>query len=219
MEKIRVIIADDHRMFRDGLKASFNTSDKIQVVGEASDGWELLDKLKSIKADVLIVDINMPGIDGIETSKLIKDIFPNSKILLLTMHDSKEYLMEALSVGVYGYVLKMAKIEKLFHAVEQVAKSEIYFDPEIAKSLPPLNSQNKYLEIEKYLIREFQLTEREMAIAKLLVSGYSAFEIAETLNISYNTVNNHRHNIFQKLHISNLAELIKLVIRGGITNQ
>ncbi len=186
------------------------------MVGEASDGWELINKLKSIKADVIIVDINMPGIDGIETSKLIKDIYPGSKILLLTMHDSKEYLMEALSVGVYGYVLKMAKIEKLFYAVEQVAKSEIYFDPEIAKSLPPLNSQNKYQEIEKYLSKEFHLTVREMEIAKLLVSGYAASEIAETLNISYNTVNNHRHNIFQKLQINNLAELIKLVIKRGV---
>ena len=116
--------------------------------------------------------------------------------------------MEALSVGVYGYVLKMAKIEKLFYAVEQVAKSEIYFDPEIAKSLPPLNSQNQYQEIEKYLSKEFHLTVREMEITKLLVSGYVASEIAETLNISYNTVNNHRHNIFQKLQINNLAELI-----------
>jgi len=212
MKKIKVIIADDHTMFRDGLKASFNSSNNIEVVAEAGDGWGVIDKLKDTDCDVIIIDVNMPGIDGIETAKLIKGIKPGAKILLLTMHDNKNYLMDAFSVGVHGYILKMAKVEKLFYAVEQISKGEIYFDPDIAKSLPPVEEGDFSRQAAEYFKEDYNLTQRETEILLLLVSGYSAAEISKTIRVSESTVNNHRHRIFKKLGVKNIVELVKLAL-------
>ena len=212
MKKIKVIIADDHTMFRDGLKASFNSSNNIEVVAEAGDGWGVINKLKDTDCDVIIIDVNMPGIDGIETAKLIKDIKPGAKILLLTMHDNKNYLMDAFGVGVHGYILKMAKVEKLFYAIEQISKGEIYFDPDIAKSLPPVKEGDFSRQAAEYFKEDYNLTQRETEILLLLVSGYSAAEISKSIRVSESTVNNHRHRIFKKLGVKNIVELVKLAL-------
>ncbi len=215
MEKIKVIIVDDHTMFRDGLKASFNSSENIIVIDEAADGWELLRKLKDAEPDVVIMDINMPGMDGIETAKLVKGVYPEIKILLLTMYDSQQYLLDAFKQGVYGYILKMANIEKLFYAVEQIAKGEIYYDPDIVKSLPPVNPDEAEKEADDYLKSKFHLTKREVEVARLIACGYRSNEIADKLNISQNTVYNHRYNIFEKLNVHTTADLVRILVENN----
>jgi DNA-binding NarL/FixJ family response regulator len=210
----RIILADDHAMLRQGIKGIIGESEEVEISGEASDGAELLKMLDETPADMIILDISMPGIGGIEATKRIKESHPDVKILILSMHKEKEYLYHALAAGADGYLLKEDTGSELFTAIETVRGGANYlstlFSKEVAEDLisfyrgegtPPLDS----------------LTNREREILSLVAEGKTSKEIAEHLYISVRTVEHHRASITKKLGAGNVADLVKYAIRKGYT--
>lgn len=215
MQVQRIVIADDHVMFRQGMKALIDEKDDLEVVGEASDGFELLKLLNMLKPDMVILDISMPGIRGIEITREIKKKHPRLIVLILTMHKNKDYLYHALSAGARGYVLKEDSDVELFTAIETIGKGGVYvtrlMSSEVAEDL-------SYVVKGKKTLHSDLLTTRETQVLKLLAEGKSNREIADLLHISPRTVENHRDKVKYKLKIHSTAELVKYAIQKGITD-
>jgi DNA-binding NarL/FixJ family response regulator len=213
-KKIRVIIADDHAILREGLKALLALSDNIEVIGGASTGKEAIDLVAELAPDVVLMDVAMPIMDGIESTRRITKSFPGVKVLILSQHDNREYILSAVKAGASGYILKKAVSTDLISAIESVSREGYFFYPTVAKTV-----------IEDYLERlggkqdenEYdRLSEREREVLKLIAEGHSSNEIAQMLFISVKTVLGHRTNIMEKLNIHNRTELVKYAIRKGV---
>lgn len=215
---IRVILTDDHKLIREGLKAIFNESSSIDVVGEASDGNELLELLQKTQADVILLDINMPGKNGIETTKELQLLHPEVKVLVLSMLDHERYVHQVMEAGASGYVLKNAGKEELTSAIQLVAAGVTYISPEVAidllkkSQLPDL--QNCHTPETDRIPRE--LTRRELEVLILISEGFTNAEIAEKLFTSKRTVETHRQNLLEKTQTNNTATLIKFALKNGI---
>jgi DNA-binding NarL/FixJ family response regulator len=213
MSKIRVLIADDHTLVREGIAAMLRFYEDVEVVGEASDGKEAIEKASEIKPDVVLMDIAMPGLGGLEATVEIKKLHPDMKIIVLSQYDDKEYVSRFLKAGVSGYLLKKAVGSDLIAAIKAVIKGESYLYPSIAVSV-----------IDGYLGKEMpevedpyeKLTDREHQVLKLIAEGQSHKEIASTLGISAKTVVAHQTNISEKLDIHSRAGLIKFAIQKGV---
>jgi DNA-binding NarL/FixJ family response regulator len=216
VEPYRIVLADDHLMFRHGIKRIIEESEGLLVVGEASDGLELLKLLKKTITDMVILDISMPKLRGLEAAREIKMIYPRIKILILSMHKSKEYHMQALSARADGYLLKEDTDAELVSAIETVRRGKIYLSPILAEDL----TQNlvEFIGASGRLLDE-TLSTREKEVLTLLAAGKSSKEIAELLFISPRTVEHHRANINKKLKIQNIVDLVKYAIREGYTSQ
>lgn len=214
MTKIRVLIADDHALVREGIAAFLRFSDEIEVVGEASDGIEAIEKAKKCKPDVILMDIAMPKLGGLEATVELKKIFPDIRILVLTQYDDKEYISRFLKAGVSGYLLKRAVGSDLISAIKAVNRGEIYLFSSIAAEVVS-GYLNRFREpsIEDPYDK---LTDREKQVLKLLAEGYTHKEIARLLNISVKTVIAHNTNINDKLNIHNRSALVKFAIQKGI---
>lgn len=214
MEPYKIVLADDHILFRQLMKQSIKGIPGIQILGEANDGIELLELLKRVKADLVVLDITMPNLQGIEAAKEIKKAYPGIKILILTMHKSKHHLHSALAAGVDGYLLKENAYEDLLKAIRDIQKGETYLSSlvtgQIREVVMSSESSDKF--------PTGSLTTREIVILKLLAEGKSSKEMADLLFISIPTVNRHRFNIRQKLQIYNNADLIKYAIEKGYTS-
>jgi len=211
-EKIRVLIADDHAILRSGVKMLLEAEADIEVVGEAVDGSEALTLVERLRPDVVLMDIAMPGMDGLEATRRIKAQWPEVAILVLTMHRSEEYFFEMLKLGASGYLLKGAQPEELINAVQTVARGEIFLYPSMAGKL-----------VRDYVNRtgsasslDPALSPRENEILRLLAEDYSSKEIAEKLVISISTVHTHRNNIMRKLGLSSRRELIQYARKKGL---
>ncbi len=217
-EKITILLVDDHAVLRDGLKAAFELKENMEVVGEAVSGVEGIELCLKLKPTIVVMDINMPGIDGIFASKEIKKKSPETKILLLTMYDNKNYIMDALSSGIDGYILKMSDMEEVFNAIQEIAEGGNYFDYNITETLTPAKELIDSDEIKRnsYLLG---VTKREAEIIGLIVRGYSNAQIAEKLFISFHTVNNHRRHIMQKLNLKNAADLVRYALENGLMDE
>ncbi len=217
-EKITILLVDDHAVLRDGLKAAFNLKENLEVVGEAVSGVEAIELCLRLNPDIVVMDINMPGIDGVFAAKEIKKKSPETKILLLTMYDNKKYIMDALSSGIDGYILKMSDMEEVFNAIQKISEGESYFDYKITETLAPAKNLIDADEIKR---NSFLLgvTKREAEIIGFIVRGYSNAEIAEKLFISFHTVNNHRRHIMQKLNLKNAAELVRYALENGLMDE
>lgn len=216
MDAYHIVLADDHPMLRRGIKKIIEESDDMVVVGEASDGLELLRMLKKGPPEMVILDISMPGLRGIEAAREIKMAYPEVKILILTMHKEKGYLQHALSARADGYLLKEDSDSELFTAIEAIRNGEIYLSPILAKDL------------KEDLIGSFRggrdplqesLTTREREVLKLIAEGKSSKEIADLLFISARTVQHHRASIKKKLKLNKVADLTKYAIRKGYTSE
>ncbi|MFC1942295.1 response regulator [Chloroflexota bacterium] len=210
MEKIRVLIVDDHAVMRDGIRALVGIHDDIEVVGEAADGKEAVSKVQEFTPDVVIMDIAMPDLDGMEATRQIVKNQQNTKVLILTQHDNKEYIISAIKAGASGFVPKRALGSDLIAAIRTVYKGESVLYPSAAAVL-----------IEDYRQREGvdpydRLTPREREIFRLIAEGHTSQEIANSLVISLKTVLGHRTKIMEKLNIHNRTELIKLAMRKGL---
>lgn len=216
MNSYRIILADDHVMFRQGIRKILEKSKGLEVVGEAGDGLKLLELLKEVTTDMVILDISMPNLRGVEATKEIKMILPDVKVLILTMHKEKEYVYHAISAGAKGYLLKEDADTELFAAVEKIRQGSSYISPLLSDELTDELIQTYH----KGQLRTLSepLTVREREILKLVAEGISNKEIADLLFISVRTVENHRANIMRKLNISNTANLIKYAIRKGYTS-
>jgi len=215
---IRVILTDDHKLIRDGLKALLNSSDVINVVGEAADGNELLELLLEVQADVILLDINMPRKDGIETTRELHLRYPQLKVLVLSMLDHERYVHQMMEAGASGYVLKNAGKEELTSAIQLVAAGVTYISPEVAigllKKTRVPDAQNCYITETDRTPRE--LTRRELEVLVLVSEGFTNSEIAEKLFTSKRTIETHRQNLLEKTQTSNTATLIKFALKNGI---
>jgi DNA-binding NarL/FixJ family response regulator len=216
MSSYQIVLADDHLMFRNGLKRIIEESKELLVIGEANDGIELLNLLKKSAPDMVILDLSMPRLRGLEAAHEIKTLYPEVKILILTMHKSKEYLMQALSSRADGYLLKEDTDGELIAAIDTIRRGKIYISPLLAEELT--------INLVEYINRSGKpldetLSTREKEVLTLIADGKSNKEIADLLFISPRTVEHHRASINKKLKIQNIVDLVKYAIREGYTSQ
>lgn len=216
MKNTKILIADDHQVVRDGLRNILESIGSIAVVAEVANGEEAISKYKELKPDLVIMDISMPVMNGIDATRIIKQNDPNANILILTMHDNQEYLNQIIRSGAKGFVLKNTDKEELIEAVKTVASGENFFSKDISKLIIDnyIRTAKEPEKVSNY--KEIPLTKREIEILKHIASGYSNQEIANMLFISYNTVDTHRKNIMHKLSIKNTAGLVRYAIEKGL---
>jgi two-component system, NarL family, response regulator LiaR len=213
MTIIRVLLVDDHAILRAGLRSLLAAYVDIQVVGEAGDGTEALARVDELKPDVVVMDIAMPGVNGLVATRQILQSHPKTKILILTQYDNKEYVLPLMKVGAAGYILKQAVDTDLVSGIRAVARGESFLHPSVAKVVldaymreSTLGSDDPYS----------QLTSREREILILVAQGHSTREIAEMLHISPNTVDVHRAHMMQKLDLHNIAEISAYAVRHNL---
>jgi DNA-binding NarL/FixJ family response regulator len=214
MASYSIILADDHVLVRQGLRRLLEGTGDLEVVGEANDGLDLLQLLKQVTPQMVILDIFMPNLRGIEAITEIKIIQPDVKILILTMHRDKEYLYLALSAGAKGYLLKEDASKELYSAIAEVRQGKTYISPYFSDKVV-----NDVVQIAKgnakVIFETDSLTSREREVLKLVAEGKSSKEIAGLLFISVFTVNNHRASIMEKLNMKKATDLVKYAIRKG----
>nr|WP_315166546.1 response regulator transcription factor [uncultured Flavobacterium sp.] len=205
---IRVVLADDHVFVRDGIKSLLENEANIEVVGEATDGLEALSIVKTLNPDLLILDIRMPNLTGIEVVEKLRSENNLVKIVMLSMHESEEYVLKSIKAGADGYLLKGSSKEEFLKAVHTIANGGKYFSGDISSILiGQLSNPLAAVETKQSLDEELMITKREKEILKLLLSGKGNKEIAEALEISKRTAEVHRFNLMKKLKVKNLMEL------------
>lgn len=207
----KIMIADDHILIREGIKQLLEFDGSINVVAEAGDGNECLDKLESIHPDVLLLDVNMPNKNGIETLKELKAKKSSVKVLILTVHNEVEYLLKAIELGVDGYILKDSGSKELKQAIDRVVSGESYIQPDL---IPSLNAKLIRRDADREKVDS--LTKREIEVLKQVASGMFNKEIANHLDISERTVKNHISNIFKKIEVSDRTQAAVFAIKNNI---
>lgn len=213
MEKIRILLADDHALVRSGLIRLLEPNKDILVVGEAEDGEEAIRKTKELKPEVVVIDLSMPKINGIEAAKIIRKEYPESRVLVLTMHENEEYVYQIFRSGANGYILKNANREEITTAIRAVAKGERFFSPRVSEIM--VEGYLKKAEEREKGASEIELTAREKEVLSLISKGFNNQLIGEKLFISPRTVDTHRTNIMQKLNIHDVANLVKYALDHG----
>jgi DNA-binding NarL/FixJ family response regulator len=216
MPKIKVLIVDDHAILRDGIRAILNLHDEVDVVGEAADGKEGVEKTRELAPDVVLMDIAMPIMDGLDACRRIHKEMPKVKVLILTQHDNREYVLPIFKAGASGYILKKAVSSELLSAIRAVQQGDAFLYPTVARSLiEDYLQQSRSVEQEDPYER---LTDREREVLKLIAEGRTNKEIAGMLFLSVKTVLGHRTNVMEKLDIHSRTELIKYAIRKGLVS-
>jgi DNA-binding NarL/FixJ family response regulator len=215
MAKIRVLIADDHAILREGLRALLSTTADIDVIGEAADGHEAIERVRALRPDVVIMDAAMPGLGGLEATLELRRTDPDIKIVVLTQYEDREYIRRFLQAGVSGYLLKKSAGKELASAIRAASRGGLVLDPEVAKEAlrepvpqtgPGAGGSSRY----------DALTDREKQVLKLVAEGRSNKEVAELLDISVKTAMSHREHIMEKLGLHSRTELIKFALREGV---
>ena len=210
---IKLMIVDDHKMIREGLKTLLEFDENIKVISEADNGNECLMKLTNAKPDIILLDINMPEMNGIETLKAIHRKKNHPKVLILTVHNEIEYLMKAVDIGVDGYILKDSESRELLRAVYSIAGGEKFIQPNL---IPLLNSKLIARDMDQEKID--RLSDREIEVLKLVATGLFNKEIGERLDISERTVKNHLSNIFKKIDCTDRTQAAVFCIRNGLVS-
>jgi DNA-binding NarL/FixJ family response regulator len=210
----KIVLAEDHVLVREGIKKIIEGIPGLQVVGEVGDGLELLELLKGQQVDMVILDITMPSLPGIEATREIKKAYPAVRVLILTMHKKKEYLNNAIAAGVDGYLLKEDAPKELLTAMDTIREGMIYVSPLLSSDLA-----NLYFHSQRHHAAEpaAPLSPREIEIIKLIAEGKSSKEIAEILFLSFRTIQNHRTKIMRKLSLKKNTDLVRYAIREGYT--
>jgi DNA-binding NarL/FixJ family response regulator len=215
MMTIRVVLADDHRIIREGIRNLLDQEPDIDVVGEASDGREVILKNQELQPDVLIMDITMPNLNGIDATRKIIKQNPETRIIALSMHSDHHFVAEMLQAGATAYLLKDCVYDELVQAIQLVCQGKTYLSPEVASLLvKDYRSQSQQTTAAK----SETLTPREREVLQLMAEGHSTKNIAEKLYLSAKTIEAHRAQIMRKLNIHNVAELTKYAIREGLTS-
>ena len=209
MTPYTIILADDHSLFRQGVKKILEEMPGVQVVGEANDGLELLELLKKRDPALVILDISMPNLRGLEAAREIKGLYPQIKVLLLTMHKKKDFLQQGLEAGVDGFLVKEDADTDLLQAIQAIRRGGKFYSPLLSTRMADLAYQKGKAD---------PLTKREKEVAKLLAEGKSGKEIANLLYISIYTVRRHRDNIMRKLDLKGLADLVRYAMEKGYTS-
>lgn len=207
---IKVLVVDDHAILRDGIRSLLEGQGDILVVGEAADGVEAIEQTGKFFPDIVLMDISMPHMNGLEATRVIKERFPQVKVLILTQHDNREYISPALQAGAAGYVLKRSGRRELLNAVRQVYEQGVFLADKVAKEVLQEYLQSDVSE------EEYALTTREREVLQLLINGKTNKEIALLLGISPKTVSVHRTNIMSKLGVQNTVELIRFAANNPL---
>ena len=214
MKKLKILLADDHVVMRSGLRALLERQPNLEVVGESENGRNTVDLAASLKPDVIVMDIGMPVLNGIEATKTIATEQPNTAVIILSMHADESYVMRALKAGARGYLLKDSAPGDLINAIQAVSQNKSFFSPKVSRIL-----SEDYVRLlkQKGGVDSYDLlTSREQEILQLLAEGKANKEVAADLNISPYTVETHRKHILEKLNLHNPAELILYAVRKGI---
>lgn len=211
MEKIKIIIADDHTMFLQGIVSLLENEEEITIIGKATNGKEIFEIIGSILPDVILLDISMPEMDGIEVTKIVKEKYPSIKILIVSTHSNVQIIAKLIRMGVDGYLLKNAEKKELLHAIYTLQTGGTYFCKEVSGKNDDNNSKIKS---NTFFITELSTREKEILV--LIAQEFTGTEIAEKTFISLNTVNTHRRNLISKLNVKNTAGLVKYAIEYGL---
>ncbi|MFI5253602.1 MAG: response regulator [Bacteroidota bacterium] len=219
MKKIKLIIADDHEVVRSGLRAYFQNEPDIIIVGEATDGEETLDLVAKRSPDVVLLDISMPKVNGIDATRNIKKNHPGVKVLILTIHDNEEFVFQLIAAGANGYVLKDAEKKEIIEGVRRVASGDRFFSSRISHLL--IEEFIKRINAEKIsrVDSHETLSPREIDVLRGIAQGLTNQQIAEKLFISPLTVHTHRNNLMQKLNIHDIAGLVHYAIQNGFVSE
>jgi two-component system response regulator NreC len=216
MKKVRLLIADDHMIFRQGIKKLLDEEPDLQIVGEAADGREVVKKATELKPDVILMDIAMANLNGLEATKQIKKVLPESKIIMLTMHKNEEYVLQSFQAGASGYILKEGAVEELVSAIRSIHADKSFLSPTVSKTL--VDAYLRKMETGKTETPFDLLTDREREVLQLIAEGFTNREVAKQLFISVKTVEAHRAHIMQKLNIHDIAKLVKYAIQKGLVD-
>jgi DNA-binding NarL/FixJ family response regulator len=211
MPKIRVLLVDDHAILREGLRSLLAMQEDIEVVGEAGDGQAALDLIVQLKPDIVVMDIAMPGMDGLEATRRVKRDFPETRVLILTQHDNREYVFSLLQAGAVGYILKKSGGAEVINAIRSTFAEGAFLPPAIAREV-----MDRYIQRPQEETGRPHLTDREKEVLRLTAEGKSSKEIAEILYLTVKTVTVHRTNIMGKLDLHSRTELVKYAIRQGL---
>lgn len=214
MEKIRVLVADDHTIVRDGICALLSLAADVEIVGEAADGREALEQVKELSPDIVLMDVAMPIMGGLEATRRICKEFPQTKVIALTQYADKEYVFPVIEAGASGFISKTAASSDIASAIRSVHRGESFLSPSVAKLLVEDYRQGADLRVRNDPYE--QLTNRERDVLKLLAEGHTTQEIADLLVISPKTVEGHKTSLMDKLDIHNRIELVKYAVRKGI---
>jgi DNA-binding NarL/FixJ family response regulator len=213
MSKIRVLIADDHAILREGVRALLRLSDDMEVVGEAADGQEAIEACRALEPDIVLMDVAMPGLGGLEATLQIRRDCPRTRILVLTQYADREYVARFLKAGVSGYVLKKAAGVELAAAIRAVARGGLVLDPDVARdAVGEARRDGEQDALDPYE----SLTDREKQVLRLVAEGKSNKEVAEGLGISVKTAMSHREHVMRKLDLHSRTDLIRFAIRRGV---
>jgi DNA-binding NarL/FixJ family response regulator len=214
MRKIAVLIVDDHTLVRDGIRSLLALTADIEIVGEAADGREALEKVRQLLPDIVLMDLAMPIMGGLEATRRIRREFPATKVLALTQYDDSEYVIPVIEAGARGFITKMSSSSELASAIQAVYKGDSFLSPSAAAALVDECQQKVTIEGERDSYQ--QLTDREREVLKLIAEGYTAREIAEMLVVSPKTVEWYKSSLMNKLNIHNRTDLIKFAIRKRV---
>ena len=212
---LKILLADDHKIMREGLRSLIEKQPGMEVVAESDNGRTALRLTRKLKPDVIVMDINMPDMNGIDATRQIVSEFPDAKVIAFSMHSDRQFVVEMLKAGVSGYLLKDAAFEELANAIRTVADNRNFLCPKIAKTV--LEDYKEHLHTTEPSASAV-LTGREREVLQLLSEGRTTKQIADQLNVSVKTAETHRRNIMEKLDMRSIAELTKFAIRQGLTS-
>ncbi len=214
MDKIKIAIVDDHALIREGIKKLLELEEELEIVGLGGDGYEALEIIEATHPDIILLDINMPNLNGMDTLKEIKNKYPDTKVIMLTIHEDAEYLIETINIGAEGYVLKDADVSSLIKAIKKVKNGDLYIHPTLSGILV-----KEYKRKDKSMdeVINTSLTKREYEVIRLISKGYNNKEIANELYISEKTVKNHVSNIFKKIKVTDRTQAALYAIKHNIT--
>lgn len=211
METIpQILIADDHQLFNDGMKMMLAAEDTLQVVGQVFSGKDVLDAVHRMQPDVVLLDINMPHLNGLEVAEKLLKSYPKVRIIMLTMYSDRKFVEDCQRMGVPGYILKNSGVDEVLSAIETVLAGKRYYDPKLTKSTTPNQHADDSFQ------KQFQLTKREVEIIGLVGQSFTNEEMADKLFLSVATVKTHRNNINLKLGINKPADLVKFAVEHGL---
>lgn len=216
MKKINIVLADDHVLVRNGIKAMLESESDIEVVGEAGDGYEALESAKNLKPDIIVLDIRMPNMTGLEAAAKLKNQSPGTKAVILSMHDSEEYVLQALDAGAYGYLLKDTDKNEFIKALKQIHAGSKYFSGGVSNVLANRILARPSSSAAASKDDRYHLTKREKEILRMVIDGKHNKDIAESLGKSVRTVETHRFNIMKKMDVNNAVDMVNKTVKESL---
>lgn len=216
MEKISIVLADDHILVRKGIKAMLESEEALNVIGEAGNGREALEVAKELRPDILVLDIRMPEMTGIEAAAKLSEFSPTTKALILSMHDSEEYVLQSLDAGAYGYLLKDTDKGEFVKALKQINAGNKYFSGAVSNVLANRLLGAKSPEKNSRPDDQYHLTKREREILRMVINGTPNKEIADSLDKSVRTIETHRFNIMKKMGVNNAVDMVNKAVKENL---